>query len=222
MVPRMKPKRPLSAPSAFVSDVHGNLPALEAVLAELAQRAVGHLYVAGDLLLGGDQPLEVWRRLTHMGAVCVLGTSDLALCRVDERQLQPMDVEGQTRVAQFIATRRALGEPALLQLSRLPQELRMPLLDGTELLLVHGSPADPLTCLSHDMEDDEMEALLASDGANIVVCGGTHVPFRRRLDDIEVVNVGSVGEAPEGNCAHFTVITPKANGTQIEQAWVNY
>jgi predicted phosphodiesterase len=141
---------------------------------------------------------------------------------VDPKQLRPADEEQRERAAQFSATRSALGEPTLRALARLPRQLRMPLLDGTELLLVHGSPADPLTCLSHELDDEEMETLLANDGANIVVCGGTHVPFRRRVDDIEIVNVGSVGEAPEGACAHFSIITPKLSGTQIEQAWVGY
>ena len=61
---------PAAAPIAFLSDVHGNLAALEMVLAELDRLGVKRLYVAGDLLLGGDEPLGVWQRLQALGATC--------------------------------------------------------------------------------------------------------------------------------------------------------
>ncbi|RZO50629.1 MAG: metallophosphatase family protein, partial [Sandaracinaceae bacterium] len=56
---------PANAPMAFLSDVHGNLPALEAVLAELERRMISSIFVAGDLLLGGDDPVGVYKRLSQ-------------------------------------------------------------------------------------------------------------------------------------------------------------
>ena len=53
---------------AFFSDIHGNLRALDAVLEELSRRAIKDIYVAGDLLLGGEQPVEVFKRLSQIGA----------------------------------------------------------------------------------------------------------------------------------------------------------
>lgn len=68
-----------------------------------------------------------------------------------------------------------------------------------------------------------MLALLAGDPATIVVCGASHVPFQRDLEDVRVINVGSVGAAPEGAVADFTVITPRPDGTMlIEQDHVEY
>ena len=58
---------PAAGPIAFLSDVHGNITALEVVLAELERLDVKRVYVAGDLLLGGDEPLEVWQRLQARG-----------------------------------------------------------------------------------------------------------------------------------------------------------
>jgi hypothetical protein len=48
------------------------------------------------------------------------------------------------------------------------------------------------------------------------------VPFDRTIDDVRVVNVGSVGDAPEGRVAHYTVVTPALEGARVEQAWVEY
>lgn len=211
-----------SEPIAVFSDVHGNLPALDAVLEELARQAVTQLYVAGDLLLGGEEPREVWQRLQHVGARCVLGTSDLALVRVDPAGLTPNDAEEEGRARRFADTRRALGELVLRQLSGLPQRLRVPMVDGRELLIVHGSPKDPLSPIDHELDDEAVLELLDDDPAAIVACGATHVPFERTVDDVQVVNVGSVGEAPEGAYAHYTVIYPSISGARIEQSWVEY
>jgi hypothetical protein len=98
---------PAAEPMAFLSDVHGNLPALEAVLDELNRRLVRNVFVLGDLLLGGDSPMEVWRRLQQVGARCACGPSDVALARVDPRTLHPQDDLEKDKVRAFIATQKA-------------------------------------------------------------------------------------------------------------------
>jgi predicted phosphodiesterase len=207
---------------AFLADVHGNLEALEAVLAELRQRAIVDLFVAGDLVLGGEKPLEAWQRLTSLGARCVRGTSDLALCAVEAASLRPANDAEREAAAVFATTQKALGELVRRRLGGLPERLRVPMIDGRELLLVHGSPRDPSVALTHDMEDDEINALLADDPADIVVCGASHVPFVRTLEDVQIVNVGSVGQAPGARVAHYTVISPKVSGADIEQTLAEY
>ncbi len=216
------PSSALNSPTAFLADVHGNLDALDAVLAELASRAIQGIYVAGDLLLGGEHPLEVWRRLERAGARLIAGPSDVALSRVAPDKLRPTDPDEAAMVERFVATRRALGDVILRRLAALPYQLRLPLVDGREVLVVHGSPTDPFEGISHDMDDDEVRARLGHEHADIIMCGATHVPFVRTLDGTEIVNVGSVGAAPEGGVAHFTVLSPKVNGADVEQTWVTY
>lgn len=213
---------PASQPLAFFSDVHGNLPALEAVLSELARRAIVDIFVAGDLLLGGGQPMEVWRRLQQANARCVTGPSDLALARVDPSKLTPHGPAETEKARAFVDTQKALGEVLQKRLSQLPREIRIPMIDGQELLLVHGSPRDAFEPMSHDMEESELFAMLDDDPADVVVCGGTHVPFHRAVGDVEILNVGSVGEAPEGRIAHYTIVAPKVSGPEFEQSWVEY
>lgn len=213
---------PVATPVAFLSDIHGNLAALDAVLAELERLGVKQIYVAGDLLLGGDQPLEVWQRLQTLGATCTRGPSDLALASVDPGSLVPID-DGQRRQARLFAkTRAAIGDLVAERLRRLPERHRIPLVDGREVLMVHGSPVDDQREISHDLNDDEILDLLDDDPADIIVCGSTHVPFQRSVADYHVVNVGSVGAAPEGNTAHYTVLTPRMSGADILQDWVRY
>src|SRR5271166_3605493 len=154
-----------------ISDVHGDLDALRAVLATAERRSFQKLLVAGDIVFPGPEPLETWRRLTAAGAVMVQGLGDRAVATLDPDTLQPKtDLEKQ-RLERMRATRAALGELILERLRRLPARARLPLEDGTELLLVHGSPSDPAEALTHDMTDDELNALVGDDPADVVVCG---------------------------------------------------
>ena len=115
--------------------------------------------------------------------------------------------------------RDALGDLILERLRRLPTHQRLPLEDGGELLLVHGSPADPGEALTHDMSDEEINALLGDDPADVVVCGMSHVPFERTVGGVRIVNVGSVGEAPGAGprVAHATWIESTPRGVFVEQ-----
>lgn len=211
-----------SKPMAFLSDVHGNLAALEAVLRDLRARGVQDVYVAGDLLYGGDEPLQVWKRLQDVKARCVRGLSDEALATVNPESLEPASEHEAHMAQKFAETRQQLGDLVIERLRRLPDRLRVPLVDGSELLLVHGSPADPSTEITHDMSDEEVEVLLGDDPADIVVCGSSHVSFRRELAGVHVIGIGSVGASPEGRVAHYVIITPRMDGAEVNPLWVEY
>jgi len=213
---------PKAGPMAFLSDLHGNLTALETVLRELDRLDVSQVFVAGDLLLGGDEPLAVWQRLQAVGATCTRGPSDMALAAIDPQSLVPIDDDERRQARAFAETRAAIGDLVAERLRRLPEKHRIPLIDGREVLMVHGSPADTSRELSHDLSDDEMLDLIDDDPADIIICGATHVPFQRTVGDYHVVNVGSVGAAPEGQIAHYTVLTPRMSGADILQDWVSY
>jgi diadenosine tetraphosphatase ApaH/serine/threonine PP2A family protein phosphatase len=164
----------------------------------------------------------VWRRLSEIKAHCVRGVSDSALCSVDTSKLVPMNDTERQKLEAFLWTRRTVGELILESLRRLPLSLRVPLIDGSEVVIVHGSPNDPMQEISQDMSDDEVLALVSDDPADVVVCGASHVPFQRALDGVHVVNVGSVGAAPEGRIAHYSILTPTPGARTVEQNWVEY
>jgi predicted phosphodiesterase len=184
-----------------ISDVHGQLDALRAVLATAERRAFQKLLVAGDVVFPGPEPLETWRRLTAGGAVVVQGLTDKAVATLDPSELRATTDHEEQMLRRMRETREALGDLILERLRRLPTHHRVTLEDGGELLLVHGAPSDPGEALTHDMSDEEINALLGDDPADVVVCGMSHVPFDRMIGDVRVINVGSVGEAPDGRGA---------------------
>jgi predicted phosphodiesterase len=203
-----------------VSDIHGHLDKLRAVLAAAERRAFHKLLVAGDLLFPGPEPLETWRRLSAAGAILVQGLSDRAISTLDPKDIRATTEHEQQMLERMKEVRGTLGELILERVRRLPAMHRMPLEDGRELLLVHGSPADPSEPMSFDMSDEEINALVGDDPADVIVCGGSHVPFDRALEDVRVINVGSVGEAPGGGYAHATWIESTAAGIQVEQVHI--
>jgi predicted phosphodiesterase len=201
-----------------LADIHGHLDALRAVLATAERRSFHKLLVAGDIVFPGPEPLETWRRLSAAGAIMVQGLSDRAVSTLDPSTIQARTDNERTRVERLKATRDALGEVILRRIRQLPTHERLPLEDGGELLLVHGSPADPSEALTHDMSDEEIGALLGDDPADVIICGASHVPFDRVVAGVRVINVGSVGEAPAGGgrIAHATWIESTQNGVRVE------
>jgi predicted phosphodiesterase len=181
-----------------ISDIHGHADALAAVLATAERRGYTKILVAGDLCFPGPKPLETFRRLTQAGAVCVQGVGDRALSTLDLDKVHPRSDHEKARLSRLSEVRAELGELILARIARLPPTFRLPLEDGGELVLVHGSPADPLEAITQDMSDEEISALIGDDPADLVVCGGSHVPFDRVVSGVRVINVGSVGEAPSG------------------------
>jgi predicted phosphodiesterase len=213
-----------------VSDIHGNLDALRAVLATAERRAFHKLIVAGDVVFSGlddpdqSQPLETWRRLTAAGAIMVQGVTDRAIATLDPAKIDPSSEHEKKMIERMKTVRAELGELVLERLRRLPTQVRFPLEDGGELLLVHGSPADPSEAMTQDMSDEELSALIGDDPADLVVCGMSHVPFDRQIGHVRIVNVGSVGEAPDNvspreapAVAHATWIESRPSGLFVEQ-----
>jgi predicted phosphodiesterase len=198
-----------------IADIHGHASALLEVLAFGKSQGCTVVLAAGDLCFPGPSPLETWKLLMHANAHCVQGISDLAIATIDADDLPINDAEHEVRVQRLRETQKELGETILAQLERLPPTFRMSLEDGGELILVHGSPVDPTTSITHDMDDDEVMALLGDEAADVVVCGGGHVPFERYVEPTRVISVGSVGESPTPGVAHAAILDTSSAGIDV-------
>jgi len=200
-----------------ISDIHGNSNALLQVLHEAEHWGYDQVVVCGDLCFPGPDPLGVWKLLVQNQALCVQGTSDRALSALNPDQLQHQFPEQSERIEQLRRTRRELGQLIVTRLGQLQTAARLPLESGHEMLVIHGSPADPDEPFRFDQTDEELIALVGDDPADIIVCGGSHSPFQRQIDDLRIVGVGSVGEAPTDGVAYATVITSLPLSTSIAQ-----
>jgi len=198
-----------------VSDIHGHARALEAILREAESYGFDQLIACGDLCFPGPDPLAVWKLLVEHRALCVQGLGDRALAQVDPSKLAAANPSERARIDRLKQAHHELGELIIARLGKLPQRASLPLESGHTMLVVHGSPADPTEPLTIDMSDDEILALLGDEPGDIVVCGGSHVAFEREVADVRIINVGSVGESPEGGVAHAAIVLSSQTGFAV-------
>jgi putative phosphoesterase len=172
---------------AAISDIHGNLPALVAVIADLEREAVDRVVVAGDTV-SGPWPVEVFDTIVRVGAEVVRGNADR---HVVERE----DSLGQ--LAPWCADR--LGEERLATVASWPLTLELRV-DGLGTVLVcHSTPLSDEPIYTRQTPDDELVEVLGDPDADVVLCGHTHMQYDRALSNgLRVVNPGSVGMPYEG------------------------
>jgi diadenosine tetraphosphatase ApaH/serine/threonine PP2A family protein phosphatase len=175
---------------ALLYDVHGNLPALEAVLADARAAGVDRWVLGGDYALFGGWPAETVARLRELTpAVWIRGNGERWTAdpsAAPDNPVVPDAVE---------AAREALGQELVDDLAALPFSCAL-----AQMFVCHGSPLSDVRSFAAEPSDDEAELLAGTTSARVVF-GHTHVPFARRssVADIELVNPGSVGLPFDGD-----------------------
>jgi putative phosphoesterase len=173
---------------AVLADIHGNLPALEAVLADVALTDAGLLMICGDVASGPlpIETLEVLRALPR--AQFVRGNADRGLVTAFDGEKLP----------------RLPGPAFDWCASQLSREHRDFLASFTEpvsvevdgvghVLFCHGSPRSDEEMMTAETPDSRLQEFLSTVEADLVVCGHTHMPFDRVVDGVRIINPGSVG-----------------------------
>src|SRR3954453_270829 len=165
---------------ALIYDVHGNLPALEAVLADAEEQGADRWLLSGDYVAWGGWPAETHQRLKAIdGAQWIRGNTDRWLLDPPD---DPTTAEALARAAEGV------GAAAASALVALPE--RLTLLEGH---FSHASPLNDMESFGTEEQDGD-DRLLGGVQDRRVVFGHTHVQFARtRPDGIELVNPGSVG-----------------------------
>ncbi len=178
---------------ALIGDVHANLPALEAVLADAYQRKVEAIWNIGDFVGYGAFPEEVIKRLQQEEVLSIAGNYDLKVLKVKEKKGKLSE----KRLA-FNWTYDNLSKPSRRYLSSLPKEIRLEA-EGKRILLTHGSPASNKEYINHNTPEERLRELAGMAGADIVICGHSHQPFRRKVEGVWFINTGSVGRPDDGD-----------------------
>ncbi len=176
---------------ALISDIHGNLFALEAVLRELEHEEFDHLVCLGDVA-DGPQPCEALERVRRLGCPVIMGNWDAAFLR---GMPEPHDEVSQklADIGAFWADKLSLEHRAFLE--TFVPTLELPLEDGGHVLFFHGSPRSYDDVIFLDTPEEEFRRLLGPFAPAVMAGGHTHTQMIRRLDDTFFFNPGSVGVA---------------------------
>lgn len=195
---------------ALLSDVHGNLPALEAVLADLDRLGIRRVACLGDIAFGGPWPREVVARLRERGEVCVRGNTEEALTGTGP-------LPGDERVLGLQEERRRFAWEALspddrAYLSSLPLTAEVQVA-GAAVRVFHATPQDTHPSVMPWAPPDALAGQLEGTGALAAAYGHVHLAFVRCQRGRWVVNPGSVGLPFDGDArASYAILDADGEG----------
>jgi putative phosphoesterase len=185
---------------AVITDIHGNLPALEAAFARIDELGIDAVYCGGDLVGYGPHPNEVCALIQARAIPTIYGNYDYAIARDEEdcgcAYVTAHDRElGQRSVAWTLAH---TDRPAKDFMRALPFDLRFTL-GGRRVRMVHGSPRKVNEYLFDDKPRRTFERIAALADCDVLVFGHTHKPWINTYGDVLFVNCGSVGKPKDGD-----------------------
>jgi putative phosphoesterase len=206
-------------------DIHANLPALEAVFADMAARSLNNLYCLGDLVGYGTFPNEVITAIRQRNIPTIMGNYDQGVgqdsddCGCAYRTPEAKAL-GERSIAWSNAHTTAENKAYLRQLAAsIPLQL-----GDLNVLLVHGSPRKVNEYLYEDRPEASLERLLDLAEADVLVCGHTHLPYHRVLGSgRHVINAGSVGKPKDNDPrAGYLVLSAEGKNLSVDFIRVSY
>jgi len=176
---------------AALYDIHGNLPALDAVLEDVRRAAVDRIVVGGDVL--GPLQEETLERLSGLDVPidCIHGNGE----RVVLADIAGGDIsEVPERYREMIHwSAERLGAAHRAWIAGWPSTCRIDVRGLGVVLFCHATPRNDYECFTRLTADEQLVPIVTGLGAAAVVCGHTHMPFDRTIGGVRVVNAGSVG-----------------------------
>jgi putative phosphoesterase len=209
---------------AIFSDVHANLPALRAVLAEIDAAGIEAVYCGGDLVGYGPHPNEVCALIAERAIPTIYGNYDHAIAR-DEHDcgcayITPHDrALGQESVEWTLANTDQASKDFMREL---PFDLRFSV-GAAAVHLVHGSPRKVNEYLFEDKPASLYDRLARAEPDDVLVFGHTHKPWVHDFGGVRFVNCGSVGKPKDGDPrGAFAVLTVAPDGVEVTIERVAY
>jgi putative phosphoesterase len=185
---------------AVITDIHGNLPALEASLQAIEQIGVDGVYCGGDLVGYGPHPNEVCALIAERGIPTIYGNYDYAIARdLDDCGCAYVTQHDRELGQQSVAWTLAHTDQGSKDFMRgLPFDLRFEL-GNRRVRLVHGSPRKVNEYLFEDKPARTFERIAAGADCDVLVFGHTHKPWLHEYGGVLFVNCGSVGKPKDGD-----------------------
>ena len=176
---------------ALISDIHGNLPALKAVLAELKAEGVDQVVCLGDVALFGPQPRQVLGLLRELACPVVMGNTDA--WALSPRPIEVRDEDSHRFYEIELWGVRQLSPSDLDYVRSFQPTVEMPLGGGMKLLCYHGSPRSNTDAILSTTPDGELQPMLSGCQATVMAGGHTHAQMLRRFGEMTLINPGSAG-----------------------------
>lgn len=193
---------------AAIYDIHGNLPALEAVLQEIEQARPDLIVVGGDIVYG-PMPQVTLERLRALGERVrfIRGNTEREVIEAFDGSIH-LDLPREVReIAMWTA--HQLERNQLDFIAGLPEHMTLSVDGLGEVLFCHASPRRDDEIFTINTPETDMRTILADVQQDMVVCGHTHMQFDRLVDNVRVVNAGSVGMPYGKPGAYWLLLGPE-------------
>ncbi len=191
---------------ALLSDIHGNLIALEAALADLSRRAIDQIVCLGDVAAMGPQPGAAVERLGSLGCAVVMGNTDEWL--LDPVLHEPEDEDDRRLMEAELWSAAQLSDAHRSFLRTFQPVVQVDLGARQTLLGCHASPLSNTAGIPATAPAARLERLLAGQRPTVLAAGHTHKQMLRRYADVTIVNPGSVGQPKQADPATGRVLHP--------------
>jgi predicted phosphodiesterase len=183
---------------ALLSDVHANLPALEAVVRDIDLHAPDAVCVLGDLVNGCAWPVETLDLLVDRGWPMLIGNHDDAVLQLGTPRMEPRYAD-RRYYATLWWTRERLASRHVALVERLPEELSLAFEDAPAVRLFHGLPGNFFAGFRPDSPEEWSTRHLRGIVERTVADGHTHFPMVREFGRWQVINCGSAGAPYDGD-----------------------
>ena len=206
---------------AILADIHGNLPALEAVLEDIARQSPDAVVAAGDLALRGAHPRETVQLLLDRCHALLIGNTDAYLAGIYLGGAYREPDHWKTELLEW--TRDQLGPELVKKLGELPFAVRYSPRRGHDLYVCHVNPRNLEDSLEPTLEEAQLRRYVANVDAAAVAFGHLHFPYRRRLGRVLLADVASAGIPRDGDLrAAYGVFTWTPRGWRGQIRRVRY
>ncbi len=212
---------------AVISDIHGNIDALNAVMDSIKEEECEKIFVLGDYAMAGPEPSKTvdwfFKNQFDEKFKMIQGNTDLMIADFSETLYQNLKEKAPIMAEALKNDVQVLNQIQKDFLKKLPMQLELDI-EGTKILLVHGSPRRNNEDISPDLSLVEVEKIIKDVSADVILCGHTHIPCGYQTSKKQtVVNVGSVGRpfTPEPKTCYLKLTITNGN-CLFEHKFVDY
>lgn len=214
---------------AVISDIHGNIDALDSVLKDIENEKCEKIYCLGDLALAGPEPSlaisKIKSLINDFDFTLIQGNTDKRLGKFSQEFFDVVNKVNPPMANAYLVDIKELSDKDKEFLAGLDESKEL-IISGIKILLVHGSPRKNDENISPDLPIQTVEEMLAGVDANLIFCGHTHIPCGYQTNTNQtVVNVGSVGRpltSEPKSCYVVLEIDEEKSNFLIRHKFVSY
>jgi len=214
---------------AIISDIHGNMEALEAVIDDINKQNADKIFILGDLAMAGPEPARtvdyIMELVKNKDVTIIQGNTDEMIAKYAGKPHDPYLPPNEIMAEALKYAQKVLNKEQIDYLAGLPEKLSFKI-GELHILLVHGSPRKNNEDILPAQDVEKIREIIKDTSEDLIFCGHTHLPAGYQIDKQTVVNTGSVGrpftEAPQACYALMEYQDLSGKSFEISHRFIDY